>query len=81
MELSQITLWVEKNIPKECKGRELAQAFDALSKADVFKGRIYRQQHWRFLVYQNFLLSAGMSAAKNKRIQTDLLVMKDQPVF
>jgi len=64
MELDQISLWVEKNIPTECRGKELVKAFEALSKADVFKGRIYRQQYWRFLFYQNFFLTAGISAAK-----------------
>lgn len=67
MEMDQITLWLEENIPTEYKGQDLAKAFEALSKADVFKGRIYRQQHWRFMVYQNFFLSAGISAAKGNR--------------
>ena len=66
MPLDKIFLWVEENIPREYEGEELYKAFDRLSKADVFKGRIYRQQHWRFLVYENALLSAGISSAKNK---------------
>jgi len=66
MPIDDIFLWVEENIPHEYKGEELAKAYDALSKADVFRGRIYRQQHWRFLVYENFLLSAGISLASNK---------------
>ena len=64
MPIDDIFLWVEENIPYEYNGDELAKAFDALSIADVFKGRIHRQQHWRFLVYQNAFLSAGISAAK-----------------
>lgn len=43
-----IFLWIEENIPYEYKGEELARAYDALSIADVFRGRIHRQQHWRF---------------------------------
>jgi len=69
LDLNEILLWVEENIPLEYKGKALAKAYDSLSKADLFKGRIYRQQYWRFLVYQNFFLSAGISAAtqlKNK---------------
>lgn len=66
MPLDEIFLWLEKNIPLEYKGEELAKAFYALSKADVFRGRIYRQQHWRFLVYQNLLMSAGVSASKKE---------------
>jgi len=66
MPIDDIFLWVEENIPYEYKGEELARAYDALSKADVFRGRIYRQQYWRFLVYENFLLSAGISLASKK---------------
>lgn len=70
MQLDEIMLWIEENIASEYQGEALAKAFDALSIADVFKGRIYRQQHWRFLVYENFFLTAGISSAskiKNSR--------------
>ncbi len=66
MPIDDIFLWLEENIPYEYSGEELARAYDALSKADVFRGRIHRQQHWRFLVYENFLLSAGISFASKK---------------
>jgi len=64
MPIDQIFLWMEANIPLEYKGEELAKAFDALSKADVFRGRIYRKQHWRFMVYEYFLLGAGIAGVK-----------------
>lgn len=63
MELDEIALWIEENIPMEYQGNALVKAYESLSKADIFRGRIYRQQHWRFLVYQNFFLSAGISYA------------------
>jgi replication factor C large subunit len=63
MDLGEIALWIEENIPMEYKDKALAQAYNSLSKSDVFKGRIYRQQYWRFLVYENFFLSAGISSA------------------
>ena len=66
MPIDEIFLWLEENIPKEYRGKELYKAFEALSKADVFRGRIHRQQHWRFLIYENALLSAGISASKDK---------------
>lgn len=69
MELNEIVLWIEENIPLEYKGKALAKAYDALSKSDIFKGRIYRQQHWRFLVYQNFFLSAGISSSTKLKYQ------------
>ena len=64
MSIDEIILWVEENIPAEYQGEELAKAYDALSKVDVFKGRIYKQQYWRFLVYENILLSYGIAASK-----------------
>lgn len=64
MEIDEIFLWIEENIPNEYQNEELAKAFDALSKADVFRGRIYRQQHWRFMIYEYFLLGAGIAASK-----------------
>jgi len=63
MDLNEIMLWVEENLPLEYRGQALAKAHDSLSKSDVFKGRIYRNQYWRFLVYQNFFLSAGISSS------------------
>jgi len=64
MPIDEIFLWIEENIPMEYRGEELAEAFDALSLADVFRGRIYRQQHWRFMVYEYFLLSGGIAGVK-----------------
>jgi len=64
MSMDDILLWFEENIPVEYKGKELVRAIDLLSKADIFKGRIYKQQYWRFLVYQNIFLSYGISSSK-----------------
>lgn len=64
LDLDKIMLWLEENISKEYKEEELAKAFDYLSKADLFKGRIYKQQYWRFMVYQNIFLTYGISSAK-----------------
>lgn len=60
--------WVRENIPREYKdGKEIAVAFDMLSRADIFRGRIMRQQYWRFLVYQLGLSSAGVAVAKEEK--------------
>jgi len=66
MPLDKIFLWLEENIPYEYSGEELYNAYEALSIADVFRGRIQRQRHWRFLIYQNIFLSAGISLSKTK---------------
>jgi replication factor C large subunit len=64
MSIDDIILWLEENIPSEYKGEELARAYEMLAKTDLFKGRIYKQQYWRFLVYENIFLSYGISSAK-----------------
>jgi replication factor C large subunit len=66
MSIDDIFLWLDENMPYEYAGRDLAKAYDALSIADVFRGRIHRQQHWRFLVYENALITAGIAAAKKQ---------------
>jgi len=64
MPLDEAILWMEENIPAEYSGEELVKAFESLGKVDLFKGRIYKQQYWRFMVYENIFLSYGISAAK-----------------
>lgn len=67
MPIDELFLWIDENIPLEYKNREeLALAYNALSLADIFRGRIYRKQHWRFLVYEYFLLSGGIAASKKQ---------------
>jgi replication factor C large subunit len=64
MPIDEIILWIEENIPAEYSGEELARAYELLSKTDIFKGRIYKQQYWRFLVYENIFLSYGIASSK-----------------
>ena len=66
MPIDEIILWVEENILTEYQGEALARAYDLLSKVDVFKGRIYKQQYWRFMVYENIFLSYGICSSKKE---------------
>ena len=62
---------MDANLPKEyTKGKDLARAYMALSKADVYRGRIRRWQHWRFLVYVNTLLTAGVAVSKDEKYKS-----------
>ncbi|MBS3121691.1 replication factor C large subunit [Candidatus Woesearchaeota archaeon] len=64
----QLFLWIDENLPKEyTKPEDLARAYNMLSRADVFRGRISRWQHWRFLVYINDLLTAGIAVSKDEK--------------
>ena len=66
--LDQQLLWLDENLPKEyIKPEDLAKAYDKLSKADVFNRRIRRWQHWRFLVYINALITAGIAVSKKEK--------------
>lgn len=65
--LDEFFLWMEENLPKEYKNEDLSSAFDSLSKADVFRGRIRRRQYYRFMVYQNVLLTVGVALAKKQK--------------
>lgn len=68
MELREVIIWLDENLPREyIDPRSLARAYEHLARADVFQGRISKRQHWRFLVYMNDLLTAGISSAKKER--------------
>jgi len=66
-DLDKQILWIDENLAKEYKGKDLALAYDKLSKADVFRRRIRRWQHWRFLVYINALITSGIAVSKEKK--------------
>ncbi len=65
--LDEIPFWLEENLPLEYNNYELSRAFDAMGKADVFQGRIRRQQYYRFLVYVRALLSLGVAFSKERK--------------
>lgn len=66
--IDRLFLWIEENIPKEYKKiPDIARAFEALSIADKFFGRIRRWQYYRFYVYIYDLLSAGIALAKDEK--------------
>lgn len=67
-DLNESMLWLEENIPLEYKNKkDLYQALEYLSKADIFKGRISKWQYWRFLNYVNILLTAGIATSKKNK--------------
>ncbi|MEM0480630.1 MAG: replication factor C large subunit [Candidatus Aenigmatarchaeota archaeon] len=65
MDPEEIFYWIEENIANEYeKIEEVAKAYDALSKADIFRKRIMSRMNWRFLVYMNDLMTIGVALAK-----------------
>ncbi len=64
----KVFLWIDNNLSKEySKIEDLSEAYDCLSLADVFRGRIHRWQHYRFLVYIYDLLTAGIALSKKEK--------------
>ena len=66
IDLNEYSLWLDENLPLEYKNQEdLITAYNKFSRADIFKKRITRWQYWRFLYYQNLLLTSGISLSKS----------------
>lgn len=64
-------MWLDENLPQEYTDPEdLYNAYNCLSKADVYNGRIRRWQHWRFLVYMSNLITAGIATSKKQKYKT-----------
>jgi len=64
--IDESMMWIEENIPAEYKDiSEVSKAYNYLSKADVFKGRIRRRQNWSLMVYQKHLMTSGVMSARS----------------
>ncbi len=60
--------WIEENIPKEYQDSEdLYNAFESLSRADIFFGRTRRRQNYSLWRYAIPLMTSGVSLAKKER--------------
>jgi len=60
--------WINENIPLQYQGsiEAIAEAYDALSKADIYFSRIKRNQEWSLLPYALELMTAGVALVKHK---------------
>src|SRR3989338_3119707 len=59
--------WIEENVYREYKKpEELNAAYDKISRADVFMGRIKRRQDWGLQKYSIDLMTSGVSLSKKE---------------
>jgi replication factor C large subunit len=59
--------WLDENVPMEYKDHgDLERAFDRLSRADIFLGRVQRRQYYGFWSYATDNMALGVTLAKNK---------------
>ncbi len=64
----EILMWIAENIPNEYeKPEEIAAAYDKLSRADVFRGRIIHNQAWGLQAFSNELMTFGVATAKKEK--------------
>jgi len=56
--------WVEDNVPKDYEGAELATAYDFLSNADKWLGRVQASQDYSLWRYAGDNIAGGVAAAR-----------------
>jgi replication factor C large subunit len=60
--------WVRENIPREYKkSQDVEKAYNYISKADVFSGRIRRNMNWKLMKYVYSFSSIGVALAKEEK--------------
>ncbi|MCD6547401.1 MAG: replication factor C large subunit [Nanoarchaeota archaeon] len=64
LDIQLLILWFAENIARTFKDKlKIAQAYEFLSKADLFYGRITKRQHWGFyrysIIFTSFLSTVG----------------------
>ena len=67
LDLDECFMWVDENLPREYDNEDLKNAYEFMSRADVFKGRIRRKQYYGYLVYLNILISSGVGISKKEK--------------
>jgi len=63
----EIFWWIENNIAREYEDpEEIAKAYDALSKADIFRQWVVSRQDWRLKGYMIDIMTGGVAIAKKE---------------
>jgi len=70
--------WIEENIPKEYDKGDIEKAFEVLSRADVFRGRIMRRQYYGYLTTIQMMLTAGVAISKSERSEAQVRYSKTE---
>ena len=68
VDLDMLFEWIYENLPNHVKEpNELAAAMDALSRADIYRGRIRKTQNWTLLRYFIDMMTAGVATSWSQR--------------
>ncbi|RDD52228.1 replication factor C large subunit [Nanoarchaeota archaeon NZ13-N] len=70
MDPEEIEGWIEENIANKYEDiRDIFEAYDWMSKARIFYGRIYVRQYWDLLKYYTAIMYGGVALAKSKQYE------------
>lgn len=59
--------WIDENLPREyAKPADLAEAYNYLSRASLFLGRVRRRQNYSLWKYASVLMTAGIVVARSQ---------------
>lgn len=59
--------WIEENLPLEYTDKDLLRAYERLSKADIFLGRVRKRQFYRLWKYASYLMTVGVQQMKENK--------------
>ena len=68
LDFNLLLQWINENIPYQYQesNEAIAEAFNNLSKADIYLGRIKKSQDWSLLSYALDLMTAGVALVPHK---------------
>ena len=58
--------WIDENLPAQYRGDDIADAMHALSRADIFLGRVHLRQNYRMWRYAGALMTSGVVVSKSR---------------
>jgi len=59
--------WIEENLPLEYEGKNLVKGYVALSRADIFLGRVRKRQAYRLWKYATYLMTDGVQKMREEK--------------
>ena len=58
--------WIDENLPAQYRGDDVAGAMHALSRADIFLGRVHLRQNYRMWRYAGAMMTSGVTVSRSR---------------
>lgn len=66
----ELSMWIEEGIPQEMRDSgDMAKAFDALSRADIYLGRTRKYQHYSLWSYAKEMMTGGVALSRSSKFR------------